>query len=72
MSKRRDVLIRNVGESFVVADAKGARTLAGPFPLLADALRAAREQARGGTIWRENLDLRGRPMGPRGRMDTEF
>ena len=60
----RDVLIRNASpDAYLVADALSSRTLAGPFPSLVDAITTARLLSRGGSIWRENVDDRGRPLG---------
>ena len=60
-----DVLIRNLPDhGYEVVCAITRRHLAGPFPKLVDALLAARDSARrGGGIWQQTADHRGRPMG---------
>ena len=61
---QRDVLIRNASpDAYLVAEATSSRTLAGPFISLVDAITTARLLAHGGSIWRENVDDRGRPLG---------
>jgi hypothetical protein len=66
MIERGDVMIRCVpGNEFLVALAVTLNTLGGPFTTFADALEAARLWvAPGRTIWVEDLDERGRPLGP--------
>ena len=50
---------------FVIVAAVGHRLVAGPFKSLADALRTALEFADGqATLWHQQSDLRGRPLGP--------
>jgi hypothetical protein len=63
MLEQGDVIIRNAVGGFVVADALSQQTLDGPFAGLTAALGAARRLAITGTIWREQVDERGRSMG---------
>jgi len=61
---QRDVVIRNASpDAYVVAEAGSSRPLAGPFASLVDAITTARLLSCGGSIWRENVDHRGRPLG---------
>jgi len=62
--KSGDVLIRDVVLGCAVLDAISLRELAGPFYSLTDAASAARQLAKRGHVWRENLDRRGRAMSP--------
>ena len=56
-----DVLIRTVGESsFELVDATTREQIA-IVPALQVAVQVAGE--RGGAVWRENVDSRGRPLG---------
>jgi hypothetical protein len=66
MMERGDVMIRSLpGDEFLVMNAVTFKTLEGPFTTFADALVTARLfVAPGGTIWQENHDDRGRPLGP--------
>ena len=65
MMESGDVLIRSFDSTYVVLDASSHRTLDGPFHAFADALAAALGFVRpGGTVWQENTDNRGRPLGP--------
>ena len=57
-----DVVIRDSAAGFVIADA--VTLMSGPFPTIADAAVAARSLAAHGRVWRENLDARGRALGP--------
>ena len=59
-----DVLIRNAAAGFTVVDALTNRELGGPFSSIADAATTARVFGFGKRVWRENLDGRGRPLGP--------
>lgn len=65
--QRGDVLICDVMErpgEYFVADAATHGILRGPFNSLQEAATVAIELAKGGTVWREHLDNRGRPLGP--------
>jgi len=66
MMKHGDVIIRTLpGDEFLVANAITLKTLEGPFTTFDDALATALlVAAPSGTIWQENLDNRGRPLGP--------
>ena len=59
-----DVLIRNAAAGFTVVDATTHRELGGPFSSIVDAATTARVFGFGKRVWRENLDVRGRPLGP--------
>ena len=61
-----DVIIRSVpGDEFLLLNAVTLKALEGPFTTFADALATARLfVGPGGTIWQENHDDRGRPLGP--------
>lgn len=66
MMKHGDMRIRiRPGKQFLVANAVTLETLDGPFTTFADALATAiLLAAPGGTIWQDNHDNRGRPLGP--------
>jgi hypothetical protein len=66
MFESGDVIIRSLSEDgFLLVDAVTRKTLNGPFPTFADALNAALGFVKpGATIWQENVDNRGRPLGP--------
>ena len=59
----RDVLIRNASGGFVVVDPSTLRSLAGPYPSLADAHANARRLVTYGHVWRETVDRTGRSLG---------
>jgi hypothetical protein len=61
-----DVIIRDAtaDTGFLVVDAHTRRVLEGPFPSFRAALVAARMIARDRPVWRENVDERGRVLGP--------
>jgi hypothetical protein len=60
-----DILIRSFDSQYAVLDAVSHTTLAGPFSNFADGLGAALELVKpGGSVWQENTDNRGRPLGP--------
>jgi hypothetical protein len=67
-STGRDVLIRNdlndMSRQYWLVDAKTKRPIAMPFTDLRAAIAAALEASQGGAIWQENVDARGRSMGP--------
>jgi hypothetical protein len=63
--KHGDVIIRRLpGHEFLVANAVTLEKLGGLFTTFDDALAAALLVAPSGTIWQDNLDNRGRPLGP--------
>jgi hypothetical protein len=64
--KHGDVIIRRLpGDEFLVANAVTLKTLGGPFTTFDDALATALLLAGpSGRIWQDNLDDRGRPLGP--------
>ena len=65
MIEEGDVLIRSLDSTYLVLDAVSHRALDGPFDAFADALAAALAFVRPGrTVWQENTDNRGRPLGP--------
>jgi hypothetical protein len=66
MMRHGDVLIRSLpGDQFLVVNAVTLKTLKGPFTTFAEAVASALLLvARGGTIWRDYVDDRGRPLGP--------
>ena len=63
-----DVLIRDFAASvpgeFIIADAMTLRRLQGPFGSLMAAAAAARALRPASIVWRENVDARGRAVGP--------
>jgi hypothetical protein len=63
-----DVLIRDFAAStpgeFIIADATTLRRLEGPFGSLMAAAAAARALSPARIVWRENVDSRGRAVGP--------
>ena len=59
----KDVLIRNAAGGFVVIDPTTRRSLAGPYPSLADAHANARRLVTYGHVWRETVDRTGRSLG---------
>ena len=74
--KRGDLLIRTQTDSapptFVVVDAITRRQVSGPFSTIPEAATSAAELA--GTrrnIWQENVDHRGRSLGPPLRFPLE-
>jgi hypothetical protein len=66
MMKHGDVIIRRLpGDEFLVANAVTLKTLGETFTTFDDALTTALLLAApSGTIWQDNLDNRGRPLGP--------
>ena len=63
--QRRTVVIRNSVEdgTFTLMDGHSRLTIGEPLASFAEAVRAAQQAAGGGTIWRESVDARGRPLG---------
>ena len=63
--QRRTVIIRNSPHdgTFILMDGHSRLTIGEPFASFGEALRAAQQAAGSGTIWRENVDARGRPLG---------
>ncbi len=63
--QRRTVIIRNSVQdgTFILMDGHSRLTIGEPLASFADAVRAAQQAAGSGTIWRENVDARGRPLG---------
>ncbi len=59
-----DMVIRDSAAGFVIADAVTHAPMSGPFPTIAEAAIAAWRLAAHGHVWRENLDARGRALGP--------
>ena len=60
-----DVLIRPLDSKYLVLDAASRSVLDGPFDLFAEALDAALGFVKPGhNIWQENIDNRGREIGP--------
>jgi hypothetical protein len=59
----RDFSVSTPGE-FIIADALTLCRLQGPFGSLMDAAAAARALRPGSKVWRENVDSRGRALGP--------
>jgi hypothetical protein len=65
-----DVVIRRVNQTapgeYVLVNAFSGAVVAGPFGDMATAARTARDLAahHGITVWHEQLDERGRPVGP--------
>ena len=64
-----DVLIRvltnTTPTTYVILEAETHRPLDGPFPSMAEAaIAAAKHTSSIGSVWQENLDQRGRPLGP--------
>jgi hypothetical protein len=66
MIKNGDVIIRSLpGDEFLVVNAVTLKTLEGPFTTFADALvTALLFVAPRGTIWKQNFDDSGQPLGP--------
>jgi hypothetical protein len=63
-NKPGDVLIRHLNSmEYVLADAATREVLAGPFGTFPSALHAARRLAAGNSVWLEDVDNRGRPLG---------
>ena len=58
------VLIRDRDDQFVVNWLESGLPLGAPCSSLSEALKLALESAPGATIWRENVDYRGRVLGP--------
>ena len=68
-----DVVIRvqtnTLPTTYVVAEASSRRILGGPFPSLAEAAIAASKLVGPmGSVWQEQVDQRGRPLGPPHRL----
>ena len=64
-----DVLIRSFDSQYLLLDAESLKTLDGPFATFADVLAAAIGFVKpGASIWQENTDNRGRPLGPPTRL----
>ena len=63
--QRRTVIIRNSLQdgTYILMDGHSRLTIGEPCASFADALRAAQQAAGDGTIWRDSVDARGRPMG---------
>ena len=59
-----DVVICDSAAGFVIADAVTHAPMSGPYLTIADAALAARKLVADGHVWRENLDARGRALGP--------
>ena len=64
-----DVLIRvqtnTTPTTYVILEAETHRAIGGPFASLAEAaMAAAKHVGAMGSVWQENFDQRGRPMGP--------
>ena len=58
------VLIRDRDDRFIVSWLENGLLLGAPCSSLSEALKLALESAPGATIWRENVDHRGRGLGP--------
>jgi hypothetical protein len=64
-----DVLIRvqtnTTPTTYLILEAETHRHLDGPFPSMAEAaIAAAKHVGVMASVWQENLDQRGRPLGP--------
>ena len=63
-SEPRDVLVRHLNSlEYLLVDASTREVLAGPFDTFPSALIAARRIANGNSVWLEDVDNRGRPLG---------
>jgi hypothetical protein len=66
-----DVLIRDAVAGYAVLDAVSLQQLAGPFPSIAEAALVARDLAKKGHLWRQNLDRRGRAISRPFRLELQ-
>ena len=69
--KSGDVLVRDVICGCAVLDAVTLRELAGPFPSVSEAVLVARDLAKRGHVWRENLDRQGRAISRPFRLELQ-
>ena len=76
--KDGDLLIRTApspdeNTQFVLLDATSERLIVGPIPF-ADVVRTAKAMTgeRGGEIWQQFADERGRPTGPMMKLDHQL
>jgi hypothetical protein len=60
--ERREVILRGSGNHYIVVDVATERPLSGPVKLSVALQMAKSVGAR--AVWQENLDDRGRPLGP--------
>jgi hypothetical protein len=59
-----DVLIRRFASAYLITDAVTGKMLANRCGTLAEASLAAAELSHGCRVWQENVDQRGRSLGP--------
>ena len=62
--KLGDVLIRRQESAYVIVDAVTGKTLATTGSSLREAALTAVRLSNGASVWQENVDKRGRPLGP--------
>ncbi len=72
--RRTDILIRNdaLQGTYVLVDGHSRITIGDHhYQSFKEAVWAARKLAGSGTVWRENVDSRGRPLGAPSRVSAE-
>jgi hypothetical protein len=71
MEHHAAVIIRPTNNQFVLVDGHSGLTIGAPCVSFPEALSAAVKAAGPGTVWRQNVDSAGRPLGAPIRVSTD-